>query len=198
MSATIDFFFDFSSSYSYLALPGLTKLADEHDINVNWKPIALGVIFKTMNHAPPAADSVKGQYVWRDVERTAGLVGLPFQWPEPFPFNSLTAARIFWYLADSDADKAVEWARAAFHASFGEGRDCSNAEVLSAVASGLGHDAQELLAATTDDAVKAKLKDVTGEAMQRGVFGAPTFFAGDEMFWGGDRLDQLEHFIRGD
>lgn len=198
MPATIDFYFDFSSSYSYIALPRLARLVDDHDCHVNWKPILLGVIFKTMNHAPPAADTTKGRYVWRDVERSSEFAGLPFKWPEPFPFNSLSAARIFWYLADSDMDKAVEWARAVFHASFGEGRDCSGPEVLAAVAADLDLDGQELLEATGNDAVKERLKQVTGEAMERGVFGAPTFFVGDEMFWGGDRLEQLERHISGD
>jgi 2-hydroxychromene-2-carboxylate isomerase len=197
MPNTIDFYFDFSSSYSYVALPRLQKLADDHDLSVNWKPIVLGVIFKAMNHAPPVSDSTKGHYVWRDVQRSAELGGLPYKWPEPFPFNSMIAARAFWYLAGTDMDRAVEWARAVFHASFGEGRDCSNPEVLAAVAVEMGLDAEEVLQATADDAVKARLKQVTGEAMERGVFGAPTFFAGDEMFWGGDRIDQLEHYVRG-
>jgi len=195
MPNPIDFYFDFSSSYSYIALPRLQKLADDHNLVVNWKPIALGVIFNAMNHAPPASDSVKGRYVWRDVQRSAELAGLPYEWPEPFPFNSMTAARVFWYLAGTDMDRAVEWARAVFHASFGEGRDCSNPEVLGAVAANMGLDAEEVLGATADDAVKARLKQVTGEAMERGVFGAPTFFVGDEMFWGGDRIDQLEHYV---
>lgn len=198
MRATIDFYFDFSSSYSYVALPRFDKLADDLDVVVNWKPIALGVIFKAMNHAPPAADSTKGRYVWRDVERSARLAGLPFEWPEPFPFNSMTAARIFWYIADSDMDRAIDWARAVFHASFGEGRDCSNPDVLTAVASDLGLNGQELLEATGKDDVKARLKQVTGEAMERGVFGAPTFFVDEEMYWGGDRLEQLERHIRND
>lgn len=197
MPANIDFYFDFSSSYSYVALPALDRLADEHGLEVNWKPFALGIIFKAMNHAPPAADSVKGRYVYRDVERSAAIAGLPYRWPKPFPFNSMTAARIFWYLADGDMDRAVGWARAAFHASFGEGRDCSSPDVLSDVASGLGHDAGELLEAAASESVKAKLKAVTGEAMERGVFGAPTFFLGDEMFWGNDRLSQLERRVSG-
>lgn len=196
MPTTIDFYFDFSSSYSYVALPGISRLADEHDVTVNWKPFLLGVIFNAMNHAPPVVDTVKGRYVFHDVERSATNAGLPHKWPEPFPFNSLTAARAFWYLADSDMGKAVEWAKAVFHASHGEGRDCSNPEVLSKIASDLGHDAKELLAATGNDDVKAKLKEVTGEAMERGVFGAPTFFVGDEMFWGSDRLAQLEHYLK--
>ena len=184
MSTSIDFYFDFSSSYSYIALPGITRLADSNDLEVAWKPIVLGFIFKTLNHAPPAADSVKGRYVYHDVERSAAIAGLPFRWPQPFPFNSLTAARVFWYLAGSDKDSAVEWARAVFHASFGEGRDCSDPEVLGEVASALGHEPRELLEATADDEVKARLKKATGEAMERGVFGAPTFFVGEEMFWG--------------
>ena len=198
MQATIDFYFDFSSSYSYIALPRLARLVDDHGCRVDWKPIALGVIFKAMNHAPPSADSTKGRYVWRDVERSAQLAGLAFKWPEPFPFNGMSAARIFWYIADSDMDKAVDWARAVFHASFGEGRDCSNSNVLQAVATGLGLNGQELLEATGNEAVKEKLKQVTGEAMERGIFGAPTFLLGEEMFWGGDRLEQLERHIGGD
>lgn len=195
MPTTIDFYFDFSSSYSYIALPGISRLADSYDVEVSWKPIVLGFIFKTLNHAPPAADSVKGRYVFHDVERSARIAGLPFRWPQPFPFNSLTASRVFWYLAGADSNKAVEWARSVFHASFGEGRDCSNPEVLGEVAAGLGHDAVELLEATANDDVKAMLKAVTGEATERGVFGAPTFFVGDEMFWGNDRLLQLERHI---
>lgn len=195
MRATIDFYFDFSSSYSYVALPRLARLAEEHEIHINWKPIVLGVIFKAMNHAPPAADTTKGRYVWRDVERSAEFAGLPFKWPNPFPFNSMSAARIFWYLADDDMDRAVEWARAVYHASFGEGRDCSSPDVLAAVGADLGLNGQELVEATGNESVKQKLKQVTGEAMERGVFGAPTFFVGDEMFWGGDRLEQLERHI---
>jgi 2-hydroxychromene-2-carboxylate isomerase len=197
MPVPIDFYFDFSSSYSYVALPRLQKLADDHDLVVNWKPIVLGVIFQSMNHAPPVEGSVKGRYVFHDVERSAELAGLSYKWPEPFPFNSMTAARVFWYLAEADMDRAVDWARAVFHASFGEGRNCSSPEVLSAVATDMGLNAQEVLEATGNDAVKQRLKQVTGEAMERGVFGAPTFFVGDEMFWGGDRIDQLEHYLSG-
>ncbi len=148
MRATIDFYFDFSSSYSYIALPRLQKLADDHDLVVNWKPILLGAIFQSMNHSPPVGDSVKGRYVFHDVERSAELAGLSYRWPEPFPFNGITASRVFWYLADTDMNRAIEWARAVFHASFGEGRDCSNPDVLAAVAVDLGVNGQELLEAT--------------------------------------------------
>ncbi len=196
MPAEIDFYFDFSSSYSYVAVPGVVRLAEQHDVSVNWKPFLLGVIFHALEHAPPPAGSHKMSYAQRDLERCAAAAGQPpFVLPEAFPFNGITASRAFWHLHDDDPGKAVEWAKAVFSASFAEGRDCSSPEVLADIATGLGLDAQQLLAAAATDAVKAKLKAVTGEAMERGVFGAPTFFVGDEMFWGGDRLAHVEQLI---
>jgi len=196
MPAEFDFYFDFSSSYSYVAVPRVVKLAMARGVKVNWKPFLLGVIFNAMNHKPPAADSIKMRYAHRDLERCAEAAGLPpFVFPSPFPFNAITASRAFWCLDEVDAERAVEWARAVFHASFAEARDCSSLEVLADIATTLGHDAKQLLEATADDTVKAKLKEVTGEAMSRGVFGAPTFFVGDEMFWGGDRLVHLEQYL---
>lgn len=196
MAESVDFYFDFSSSYSYVALPGIERLSRDDGVRFNWKPFLLGVIFNATNHAPPDFNSVKGKYVHRDVERSAANAGLPYEWPQPFPFNSLLAARVFWCLADGQNDRAIEWAKAVFHAGFGEGRDCSDADVLADVATGLGHDAGALLGATGEDAIKEKLKQVTGEAMERGVFGAPTFIVGDETFWGGDRLGDLARFLK--
>ncbi len=196
MPAEIDFYFDFSSSYSYVALPSVLQLADRHDVTIRWKPFLLGVIFKAHHHAPPAGNDVKMAYMGRDLERRAKAAGLPpFVTPSPFPFNGIIAMRAFWHLDESDSNKAVEWARAVFNASFAEGRDCSSPDTLAEIATNLGLDAKELLEAAADDAVKAKLKAITGEAMDRGVFGAPTFFVGDEMFWGGDRLDDLERHL---
>ena len=195
MSKTVDFYFDFSSSYSYIAVHKLLELAARHDLEVNWKPIALGAIFKNLNHAPPGSDSVKGQYVWRDVQRSAEQNNLPYHWPEPFPFNSMAAARIYWYLSGKDPQKAVAWMSAVFDASFGHGKDCSNPETLAGIAAELELDGAELLAATKDDAVKQKLQQVTGEAMEKGVFGAPTFFFDGEIYWGADRIDQMERQV---
>ena len=197
MSKTVDYYFDFSSSYSYIGLYKLLELAERYELQVNWKPIALGAIFKNLNHAPPGSDSVKGRYIWHDVQRSAAEQGIPYHWPEPFPYNSMTAARIYWYLADKGAAVATDWMKAVFNASFGQGKDCSNPETLAEIAAELGHDGQELLAATKDDAVKMKLQQVTGEAMERGVFGAPTFFFDGEMYWGADRLNQMERQVLG-
>jgi 2-hydroxychromene-2-carboxylate isomerase len=195
MAAAVDFYFDFSSSYSYISLPRVDRLSREQGAEFKWKPFLLGVIFKAANHAPPDVSTAKGSYIRRDVERCAAHAGLPFEWPRPFPFNSLSAARVFWALADESNTASIEWARAVFQASFGEGRDCSDADVLAELAIKLGHDAAGLLEASGSDRVKQKLREVTDEAMRRGVFGAPTFFVGDEMFWGSDRVDDLARYL---
>ncbi|MDH3534011.1 MAG: DsbA family protein, partial [Gammaproteobacteria bacterium] len=119
----MDFYFDFSSSYSYVALPAVDRLARERGVQVNWKPILLGVIFKALQHAPPTGDNPKMRYLQRDLQRCAELAGLPpFVSPTPFPFNGIVASRAFWHLAASDPDKADDWARAVFHASFADAR----------------------------------------------------------------------------
>ncbi len=192
MSASIDFYFDFSSSYSYIAQAQLSRLAEQHRWDIRWKPIALGAVFKSRGQMPPNPNDPKGAYIWHDVVRCAAEAGLDYTWPEPFPFNGIPAARIFYVLARDDRQQAEAWARAVFNASFAEGRDCSDPAVLADVADSLGHDGQRLLEATRDDNVKQILKDVTTEAMENGVFGAPTFIVGGEMFWGADRLASLE------
>ena len=195
MGKTVDFYFDFSSSYSYVAVHKLLKLAAEHGLEVNWKPVALGAIFKNLGHAPPVGDTVKGAYVRRDVERSAAEIGLAYHWPDPFPWNSMTAARIFWYLMKTDEQQAVDWMLAVFDASFGKGKDCSDAAVLEGIAAELNLNASELLAAAKDDEVKQALFQVTGEAADRGVFGAPIYFLDGEMYWGADRMEQLERQV---
>ena len=195
MAEPIDFYFDFSSSYSYIAQHRLQALQEEHGREIRWKPVALGAIFKAIGSAPHSPETPKGAYVWKDVERSAADAGLPYRWPAPFPFNSLMAARIFYYLDENDEAGAIEWARAVFDASFGQGKDCSDSSELAAIAEKLGLDADELLNATGQDEIKQKLKQATAEAMQRGVFGAPTFFIDDDMYWGADRIDQMRRHL---
>ena len=195
MSKSIDFYFDFSSAYSYVGHKQIMELAEKLGVTLNWKPIALGAIFKAHGHSPPVGDDAKSAYIQHDVERSAAMNGLPYRWPKPFPFNGMSAARIFWYLAAKDEDQAQQWALAIFDASLGHGKDCSSHDVLGELAGKLGHDSDELLAAIDQDEIKQRLKDVTGEAMERGVFGAPTFFVDDEMFWGADRIGQIEQHL---
>ncbi len=195
MAEPIDFYFDFSSSYSYIGQHRLQELADNHNREVRWRPVALGAIFKSMGTGPHSPETPKGSYVWKDVERSAADAGLPYHWPEPFPFNSLSAARIYYYIAETDESKAIEWARAVFDSSFGRGKDCSDPAELTKIAGKLGLDAADLLDACNRDEVKQILKDATAEAMQKGVFGAPTFFVGGDMYWGADRIDQMDRSL---
>ena len=192
MAEPIDFYFDFSSSYSYIGQHRLQELAADHDRRVRWRPVALGAIFKSLGSGPHSPETPKGSYVWKDVERSAADAGLPYHWPKPFPFNSLLAARIFYYIAETDESKAITWARAVFDSSYAQGNDCSDPAELTAIAGKLGLDAEDLLDACNRDEVKQKLKDATAEAMQKGVFGAPTFFVGGDMYWGADRIDQMD------
>lgn len=195
MAEPIDFYFDFSSSYSYIGQKRLRELALEHGREIRWKPVALGAIFKSLGSGPFSPESAKGAYVWKDVERSAADAGLVYRWPTPFPFNSLTAARIFYYIAAKDEAKAVEWAQAVFGASYGQGRDCSDPAELAEIAKDLGLDAEKLLNAAQQDEVKDKLKQATAEAMQKGVFGAPSFVVDGEMYWGADRIDQMHRYL---
>jgi 2-hydroxychromene-2-carboxylate isomerase len=195
MAEPIDFYFDFSSSYSYIGQHRLQELADNHNREVRWRPVALGAIFKSLGTGPHSPETPKGSYVWKDVERSAADAGLPYHWPEPFPFNSLSAARIYYYIAETDESKAIEWARAVFDSSFRRGKDCSDPAELTKIAGKLGLDGADLLDACNRDEVKQILKDATAAAMQKGVFGAPTFFVGGDMYWGADHIDQMDRSL---
>jgi len=195
MAEPIDFYFDFSSSYSYIGQHRLQELAEKHGREIRWKPVALGAIFKALGSGPHSPETPKGSYVWKDVERSAADVGLPYHWPKPFPFNSLMAARIFYHIAEKDEVKAIEWAQAVFDASFGQGRDCSDPAELAAIAKDLGVDGEEMLNATKQVEIKQKLQQVTAEAMEKGVFGAPSFFVDGDMYWGADRIDQMHRYL---
>jgi 2-hydroxychromene-2-carboxylate isomerase len=127
------------------------------------------------------------------VERCATELELPYQWPQPFPFNSIMAARIFYVLQTGDhPEHAEQWAEAVFRASFGRGRDCSDPAVLTALADELEVRGDSLIESSHRDEIKTLLKEVTTEAGNRGVFGSPTLFFDGEMYWGADRIDMIE------
>jgi 2-hydroxychromene-2-carboxylate isomerase len=196
MNKTVDFYFDFSSNYSYIGAHRIERLAKRIDLDVHWKPVALGAIFKALGTPPPNFNSPKGRYASHDVVRSAADLGLPYHWPKPFPFSGIQASRMFYVLEQRGRkSEAVIWALAVFDAAFGAGRDCSNPEVLLEIASKLGLDGPALMEAATTDEIKAALRAVTDEAMGRGVFGAPTFFWGEEMFWGDDRIELMGRMI---
>jgi len=187
----LEFWYEFASTYSYLTAMRIEQAAEEAGVELVWRPFLLGPIFKAQgwDTSPFNLFPAKGRYMWRDMEREAVRFGLPLYKPNPFPQKTVLAARIA--LLGLDRGWTSVFTKAVYMAEFGEGRDISDPQVLAGILSGLGLDPQEILAEAQSDATKTRLRRLTDEALSRGVFGAPTFFAEDgEMFWGNDRLEQ--------
>jgi 2-hydroxychromene-2-carboxylate isomerase len=186
----LDFFYEFASTYSYIAAMRIAPLAQAAGVTVRWRPFLLGPIFKSQgwDTSPFNLFPVKGRYMVRDCERLCGELGLDFRLPEPFPQNSLLTARVA--LAGLEAGWGEEFSRAVYRAQFAEGRNIGDAAVVREIVSGLGQDVEAALARAQADDVKAKLRATTEEAQRLGIFGAPSFVAAGELYWGNDRLEQ--------
>jgi len=195
MPAPIDFYFDFSSPYGYLASRRIDALASAHGRKVAWRPILLGVAFKATGGAPLPSIPIKGAYAMRDFLRSARFHGIPYHQPTTFPVSTISAVRAFYWLQDSDAAKAVELAKALYNSYFTEDLDISKPENVAQVAGKLGVKADDLAAALNDPAVKDRTKKEVDAAVAHGVFGSPYVLVDGEPFWGMDRLDQVERWL---
>jgi len=195
MPEPIEFYFDFSSPYGYLASTRIDALAEKHGRSVTWRPFLLGVAFKATGQQPLVEQPLRGPYHRRDFARSARLLGVRFQLPEPFPFPSLAACRAFYWLTDRDPALAKALARAVYHAAFGLGRDMRAAEAVAEAAQPLGIDPAALVAAINDPPVKERLRVETEAALARGVFGSPFIIIDGEPFWGHDRLEQVDRWL---
>ena len=191
----IEFWFDFSSPYSYLAAEKIDALAASYQRSVHWRPILLGAKIQITNAVPLVQLPLKGDYSVRDFARSARFLGLPFTMPSQFPLPTQQAARAYYWLCDHEMAKAHDFARAIFRALFVHDRDISDLAVVCDVAASMGLDADALSLAVARPEVKAQLKSETDAAILKGVFGAPFFMVGDESFWGVDRLPQLEQWL---
>lgn len=196
MSKTaVEFFWDPASPFTYLAATQIEALAVECGAELRWKPFLLGKVFEATGNRPPVSVPAKGKHLFQDLSRWAKLYGVPLQFPKSFPVNSVQPERAA--IAADKAGKGVPFAKALMAAHWADGRDISQPEELKAIAASVGLDAEAIIAATQDPAIKEALKANTEDAIQRGVFGAPTFFVGTEMFWGNDRLQLLEAHLKG-
>lgn len=193
--APIDFYFDFSSPYGYLASLRIDGIAQKHGREAVWRPYLLGVVFQTTGQSPLTEQPLRGDYARRDFERSARLQNAPFTMPGSFPIPTMAAARAYYWFHDQDAAKAKALAQALYHEFFGEGRDISSPEAVVAVAESLTLDGAALAAALQDPVVKQRLKAETQAAIDRGVFGSPFIVVDDEPFWGADRLDQVDLWL---
>jgi 2-hydroxychromene-2-carboxylate isomerase len=187
----LDFWFDFASTYSYPAAMRLRTLASAAGVEVKFRPFLLGPIFKAQGWttSPFNLFPAKGRNMWRDLERIcAGLSLPPMRRPEPFPQNSVLAARVALVgLADQWGE---EFCRAVFCAEFAAGRRIDDTETIGAILSKLNVEPSAVLAAALSDDYKARLRAETEEAQRLGLFGAPSISTADgELFWGNDRLE---------
>jgi 2-hydroxychromene-2-carboxylate isomerase len=194
---TVELWFDFASNYCYPTLMRIEPMAREHGLAIDWRPFLLGPVFQAMGWAGPPLflHEAKGRYVWRDMERRCARFGLPFARPSAFPRHTVLALRIATLAAD--APWMAAYCRAVAQASFAHDRDIGREEVLRDILAGLGQDADAVVAAATTQPVKDALRARTDEAMARGVFGAPTLFVDDEMFWGDDRVEDALEWAAG-
>jgi len=193
MKAAIDFYFDFSSPYSYIANEWIDALAARHGRTVRRQAILLGATFQAAELRSPVSHPIKRDYSLRDFQRSARFERLPYVAPEVFPIPTQNAARVFWWLHDMrGADVAATWARSAFRAFFTRGVLLSDNAALKALAAESGLDAD---AAERDTVWKARLKQANDEAIAAGVFGGPFFVVDGEPFWGNDRKPQIERWL---
>jgi 2-hydroxychromene-2-carboxylate isomerase len=196
MAAAIDFYFDFSSPYGYLASQKIEALAAKHGRTVVWHPILLGAIFKITGMKPLPELPMKGDYAKRDFARSAGFLNVPFKMPSVFPISSVAPSRACYWAQAKDAKKAAELAKALYKAFFVNDVNISDPENVVKVAADLGFKADEVRAALNDQAVKDKTKAEVDAAIARGVFGSPYIIIDGEPFWGVDRFDQMEKWLQ--
>ena len=196
MAAPIDFYFDFSSPYGYLAAQKIEALAAKFGRAVDWHPVLLGVIFKQTGMAPLTMVPLKGDYSRRDFERSARFHGVAgFRMPPKFPIAGQAPARIVLWQKARDPALAVRVAKALYRAFFTEGVDISDPDTAASVAAKEGVDAAAARAAVDDPAIKDALKREVEQALACGVFGSPFIVVDGEPFWGLDRFDQVERWL---
>ena len=195
--AEIEFWYEFGSTYSYPAAMRIERLAGDASVALRWRPFLLGPILKQqgLNNSPFNIFAIKGRYMWRDLERICQADGLALALPPVrFPQNGLKAARLA--LIGEREGWTPAFTRAVFAANYAEQKDISDDATLRTILSALGVDTDAAFAAADTPENKDALKRQTEEAAARGLFGAPSFTIGDELFWGNDRLEAALAFAQ--
>jgi 2-hydroxychromene-2-carboxylate isomerase len=185
----IDFWFDFGSNYSYLSVMRIEAEAAARGVQIHWRPFLLGPVFRDLgfDNSPFVLQKEKGAYVWKDMERQCRKYGIALKRPTTFPRAALLAMRVA--LLGAQREWIAAYCRKIMQLNFAYDRDIGSMEVVSEALDELGLPAGEIIAEAQSDANKLRLREQTAAAAARGIFGAPTFFVGDEMFWGNDRLE---------
>jgi 2-hydroxychromene-2-carboxylate isomerase len=196
-SPALELWFEFGSNYSYLAVMRIDQLARHYGVPIAWKPFLLGPIFKSFgwSTSPFVLQKEKGEYVWRDMARQCEKYSFPWTRPTVFPRRAILPMRVA--LLGADQPWIGAYSQRMMRMNFAEDCDIDTPQAVGEVLAALGLPASDLLSAAQSERNKLRLRDQTEQARCRGVFGAPTFFVGSEMFWGNDRLEDALRFAAG-
>lgn len=196
MAKAIEFHFDFSSPYSYIASEQIENLAARYGRSVEYKPLLLGPVFKVSGGVPLTERyEPMARYAVRDFARSARYAGVPYRHPSRFPIASLAAKRGVAWLQQHRPELTAPFIHAVYRAFFVDDRDISDAAVVGDIARQIGIDPAELEAGVQQPEIKERLKTQVDQAIAAGIFGAPTIIVDDEIFWGNDRIPQIARWL---
>ncbi|RYF43745.1 MAG: 2-hydroxychromene-2-carboxylate isomerase [Comamonadaceae bacterium] len=195
MTKTVEFYFDVGSPAAYIAWKQLPRLCAAAGARIDYKPMLLGGVFQATGNHSPTTVPAKGKYMMDDLGRFAGRYGVPFVNNPHFPINTLMLMRGAAGLQMRDAERFVPYVDAVYDAIWVDGKNMNDPEVVGQVLQAAAINPMHLVALAGDQAVKDRLKAITQEAVERGVFGAPTFFIEGQMHWGQDRLDFVQQAL---
>jgi len=194
---SVDFYYDYGSPTAYLAWTQLPRICAAQGAQLNYKPFLLGGVFKATGNQSPVIIPAKAKWMYQDLQRWARHWGVPFALNPHFPFNTLDLMRAAAGLQLREPQRFDDFNRAIYTAMWVEARNFKQPEVVAQVLANAGFDPAAIAALAADEEVKAALRANTEEAVARGVFGAPTFFVGKDLYWGQDRLFMVEQALAG-
>lgn len=193
---TFEFWFEFASTYSYLSVSRIEDLTNKEGISIEWKPFLLGPTFNAQgwDTSPFNIYKAKGDYMWRDIERLCEKYEISFKKPSVFPRNGILAARVA--LAFECENWVPEFTKKVFLANFAEDREIADEQVIDSILNSLELDPPKIIERAKTQKNKDKLRAQTQLSVDKGIFGAPTFVIGEEIFWGNDRLEDAISFFK--
>lgn len=193
---TFKFWFEFASTYSYLSVSRIEDLTNKEGISIEWKPFLLGPVFNSQGWetSPFNIYKAKGDYMWRDIERLCEKYKVPFAKPTEFPRNGILPARVA--IAFEGESWVPKFTKKVFNSNFVEDRDIADEEVISSILESLELDPPTIIEHAKTQENKDKLRAQTQLSVDKGIFGAPTFVIGEEIFWGNDRLEDAISFFK--
>ncbi len=195
MGKKVEFYYDFSSPYTYIASTRIEKICEDNGAELEWKPMLLGGLFNDTGVKPAKEIENKFAYIKQDTKDSAKRYGVEFHFPEVFPLNSVKTMR--GAFAATEKGKLAEYNHEMFRLYWTGGKDLSKDDVLREAVAGIGIDPDWFMARIGEQDIKDRLREETSKAAARGAFGAPTIFIGDKMFWGNDRLDFVDRYLKG-